>query len=333
MRKSNYYARWLAAEEFESWDQLVQTSPQGTLFHRASWLQASTETFDVLGCFDKSGQLVGGIPAFRTKRFGFPISRLPYFVPYSGPVVRKIEGKYFNRLSTYKKIVEPLAQTLRETFRFAQVNIHYAADDIQPFLWKSFVPCIRHSYLVDLQDIDTALMEMDVDRRNDIRKGMRDGLFCEESEEVDEFLPLVSRSLQTQGVKWSEKRVQQFRDCYQASRSMDRGKLFFVRNGKGVLLGGAWLVWDQNRSYYLLTGMDRELGGRTAVPTMVWHMMRYTRRTLGLRWFDFEGADVPQIEGFVRAFGGRLVHCYVLIWISLILRPLWLMRQLLSWSW
>lgn len=332
MRKSDYYTRCLTPEEFETWNQLVATSPQGTLFHQTLWLQASGEPFDILGCFDKTDQLVGGIPAFHIRRLGLAILRPPYFVPYSGPVVRRIEGKQFNKVSTYKKIVDPLARTLVGTFQFARINMHYAVGDIQPFLWQKFIPLIRYTYLVDLKDLNAAFMELDVDRRNDIRKGVRIGLVCEESEDIEEFIPLLLRSLQAQGIEWSVYRVKQFRACFSVSNSMGKGRLFFVRNDSGKLLGGAWLVWDQHCSYYLLTGMDRELGGRTAVPTLVWHMMRFTREVLNLKWFDFEGADVPQIERFVRAFGGRLVPCFVAIWISPILRPLWLIHRLLSWS-
>jgi hypothetical protein len=235
-------------------------------------------------------------------------------------------------VSTYKKIVEPLARTLADSYQFARVNVHYAVNDIQPFLWQKFVPHVRYTYLVDLEDLDIALKEMDVDRRNDIRRGIRDGLVCEESRDLEEFVPLLLRSLQAQSIEWSDQRVKQFRDCFSTSSSVDQGRLFFVRDGNGKLLGGAWLVWDQHRSYYLLAGMDRELGGRTAMPTLVWHMMRFTREVLGLKWFDFDGADVSQIESFVRAFGGYLTSYFVAIWVSPALRPFWLMRQLLSWT-
>lgn len=333
MRKSKYHTRWLTPEEFETWDQLVAMSPQGTLFHQVCWLRALGESFGILGCFDRVAELVGGIPALYTRRFSFSFLRPPYFLPYSGPVVRKIKGKHFNKLSTYKKIVEPLAQGLVDAFLFVRINMHYAVNDIQPFLWQKFVPLVRYTYLVDLEDLDVAFKELDVDRRNDIRRGERDGLACEQSENIEEFMPLLLRSLQAQGISWSEQRVKQFRDCFSASSLMGRGRLFLVRNDSDTLLGGAWLVWDQHRSYYLLTGMDRELAGRTAIPTLVWHMMRYTREVLGLKWFDFDGADVPQIEAFVRAFGGHLVPCFVAAWVSPALRPLWLVHQWLSWAW
>jgi hypothetical protein len=152
---------------------------------------------------------------------------------------------------------------------------------------------------------------------------------CEEGENLETFVPLLLRSLQVQGIRWSDRRVQEFRACFAASVAMGRGRLFFIRDGHGQLLGGAWLVWDQYRSYYLLVGMDRDLGGRMAVPTLVWHLMRFTREVLGLKWFDFDGADVPQIENFVRAFGGYLTPFFVAIRVAPVFRPFWLIRQLL----
>jgi lipid II:glycine glycyltransferase (peptidoglycan interpeptide bridge formation enzyme) len=204
--------------------------------------------------------------------------------------------------------------------------MHYSIDDIQPFLWTHFVPDIRYTYILDLEDLDAAFKEFDVDRRNDVRKGQRDGLYCEESVNIEEFMPLLLRSLQAQGIKWSAQRVSQFRDCFAASSSMASGTLFFIRDRDGNLLGGAWLVWDEHRSYYLLAGMDRELGGRTSMPTLIWHMMQFTKQTLGLRWLDVDGADVPQIEAFTRAFGGQLVPCYAATWVSPSIRLFWSLR-------
>jgi CelD/BcsL family acetyltransferase involved in cellulose biosynthesis len=123
--------------------------------------------------------------------------------------------------------------------------------------------------------------------------------------------------------------MQEFRDCFTASRSLEKGVLFFVRNHGGDILGGAWLVWDQHRSYYLLVGMDRDRAERSAVPTLIWHLMCFTREALGLKWFDFDGADVPQIEKFARAFGGHLTPFFEVVSVSRILLPLWKMRQLL----
>ena len=328
MKDSKYYTRWLMPEEYPMWDQLVCSSSQGTLFHQTTWLKGFKNPFRILGCFNKADELVGGVPVQCTHILSVPLLRPSYFVPYSGPVIRESEGKRFTKLSTYKKIVEPLARTLTDSFWFARLKMHYVIDDIQPFLWTNFVPDIRYTYIVDLEDLDTAFMEFDVDRRNDIRKGQRDGLYCEESEDIEEFIPLLLNSLQAQGIKWSTQRVTEFRDCFSTSCSMGRGKLFLVRNSNGHILGGAWLVWDQHRAYYLLAGMDRDLGSRTSMPTLIWNIMQFTKQTLGLGWLDLDGADVPQIEGFTRAFGGHLVPCYVATWVSPYIRLFWSLRRM-----
>ena len=328
MEDSNYHTRWLISEEYPIWDQLVCSSSQGTLFHLTSWLKSFKNQFGILGCFNKADELVGGVPAQFTRTLNFSVIRPSYFIPYSGPVIRESEGKRFTRLSSYKKIVEPLAQTLADSFWFARIKMHYVIKDIQPFLWTNFVTDIRYTYIVDLEDLDSAFMEFDVDRRNDIRKGNRDGLNCEESDNIEEFIPLLLRSLDVQGIKWSTQRVSQLRDCFSTSNSMGQGKLFFVRDSNGNLLGGAWLVWDQYRSYYLLAGMDRSRGNRTCIPTLIWKAMQFTKQTLGLRWFDFDGADVPHIEAFTRAFGGQLVPCYLATWVSPYIRLFWSLRRM-----
>src|SRR5262245_26066519 len=124
MEDSKYYSRWLMPEEYPMWDQLVCSSSQGTLFHLTSWLKGFKSPFKVLGCFNKADELVGGIPVQITRILSIPVLRPSYFVPYSGPVIRESGGKRFTKLSMYKKIVEPLARTLTNSFGFARIKMH-----------------------------------------------------------------------------------------------------------------------------------------------------------------------------------------------------------------
>jgi hypothetical protein len=318
--------------EFASWDELVATSSQGTLFHKTTWLQAAGQEFSILGCYSSGGDLVAGIPVPFSRYLSQTLLRPPYFVPYSGPVVRKVEGKRFNQLSTFKKIVEPLAKALATNYAYARINMHYSVMDIQPFLWQGFVPFMRYTYLVRLENMDTVLKEADVDRRNDIHRGIREGFVLEENNDLQTFIPMLYRSLAAQNVHWSKRRLREFTSCFNASTLMGNGKLFGIRNADGRFLAGAWLTWDERCAYYLLTGMDRDTAGRTGVPTLIWYLMCFTRDVLGLEWFDFNGADVPQIEGFVRAFGGHLTPYLSVLWVSPLLRPFWLLRRVGSWG-
>jgi len=102
--QNKHIVRYLNEAEYKQWDDFIDDSSQGTLFHKSYWLSASGENFKIYGCF-KNRNLVGGFPILCRSKFDIKQAVHPSLTPYLGVVFKKSETKYVNRISEEKKIL------------------------------------------------------------------------------------------------------------------------------------------------------------------------------------------------------------------------------------
>src|SRR6202011_5104370 len=84
--------RYLAAEEYPAWDALVEASPQGSVFCRSWWLQATSGDVRVLGYFPRNGNLAAGMPLYFERRFGLKVCAMPKLTQTWGVVMHRLSG-------------------------------------------------------------------------------------------------------------------------------------------------------------------------------------------------------------------------------------------------
>ncbi|HOK80319.1 MAG TPA: GNAT family N-acetyltransferase, partial [bacterium] len=64
-------------------------------------------------------------------------------------------------------------------------------------------------------------------------------------------------------------------------------------------------IHNNSYAHYLLGGYDESSKHRGAGVLSMWEGIIYAK-SLGLKYFDFEGSMVPEIEKYFRGFGGVL---------------------------
>src|SRR5258707_3756322 len=101
--------RYLSAEEYQQWDELVEASPQGSLFCRSWWLKVVAPDARVLGHFDR-GRLIAGIPLFFKKRLGIKFCTMPKLTHTWGVVIERVEGKRVRQLTRQMEILTIFAR-------------------------------------------------------------------------------------------------------------------------------------------------------------------------------------------------------------------------------
>jgi len=324
---SKYIVRRLTPSEYKLWDEFVRQSPQGSVFALSDWLEASGKKVAIFGCF-RGSELVAGLPlTYHVLALGIRIALHPPLTPYLGILFKNNTGKYVTKISTEKEISRAIASALRKEFAVVHFNFHPSVVDLQPFIWEGFSSSVRYTYIINLNDIDRVWSEMDPTRRNDIRRAEKDGIYVEDGVEFEEMFSLVEKTFQRQKMKI------QFRTAAFRYNSFlekkDWCRSFIAKNKDGIPIAGVYIVWDWNRSYYLLGGYDPQYSHHGAVALAMWKAIKFTKEELGLREFDFEGSMIPQIELFFRKFGGRLVPYYSVKFMPLIFRiALWIRNKL-----
>ncbi len=299
--------RPLIENEFGAYDELA--AKHGTVFDTLKWLSAVDKNLSVYGCFDKGGRLVAGFHPFTERRYFLRLCRDYPFTPFSGPFWADTGCSRTTALDTHKKILSALADLL-DTFPCDIIScaLPRAIVDAQPFIWKGFKVIPNYTYLLDLAESEDALMAgMSGERRNDIKKALKDGLTAKRMapHESSAVRALIQRSFQRQDMRLDAGRVESI-----LSGFADDGNSFsFVTLDGDKPIAAAFCIHDRTTAYYLLGGYDHRSKHHGGSALALWECIKHARQA-GLKTFDFEGSMVPAIERFFRGFGGALVPYY-----------------------
>jgi hypothetical protein len=283
----------------------VQESPQGTIFHKSYWLEASGKEFRIYGCF-KGQELFAGLPIVCDSWFGVRRAFHPPLTPYLGVIFREGNAKYVTRISNEKGISRAIAAKITNDFDWIHFNFTPFSTDLQPFIWEGFSSKVRYTYTLKLDDLGTVWKNMDAKRRNDITRAEKDGIYVESSNDFKQMFALVNNTFERQDKELSLAIIKNAAFKYNAVLSQ-KGlcNSFLAKNKKGKTIATVYIVWDEKRSYYLLGGYDSQESHHGASAIAMWEAIKFTKTELGLEEFDFEGSMIEPVERFFRAFGGQ----------------------------
>jgi hypothetical protein len=300
--------RVLDPSEFTLWDEFVEQSPQGTLFHSTLWLQATDRPFQLLGCF-RGGELRGGfaLSLVGHRAAGRP---LPAFTPYLGILYPQSSAKYVTELSNNKEIASALATFLKSEFDWVDLKFAPEVIDLQPFIWEGFDVGLRYTYRLAVQNLKSVFDDMDASRRRNIVSAEKQGVQVENGADFAEIVRLREISFERQGQAVNDRPIAFKLEA--ALRRAGRCQGFLARSRENEPLGGVWIVWDNRRAYYLLGGFNHSANSNNAVTLALWRAIQFTSTDLNLSEFDFEGSMKPAIERFFRKFGGALTPNYAI---------------------
>jgi len=89
-------------------------------------------------------------------------------------------------------------------------------------------------------------------------------------------------------------------------------EIFFAVDEQEQIHSVAYVIWDQQRAYYLMAGDDPDLRGSGASILLVWKIIQFVRQELGLKEFDFQGSMIQGIERVRRQFGAQQVPYFLI---------------------
>ncbi len=285
-----------------AYDQLARD--HGTLFNTLEWLELFGEGMQVLGLYEESGELSGGLAIYQERRWGCRIYRRAPFTPTSGPFLEVKAQNPVAVLEKRRKALECMAAYLdRQAPAVCMLPLARDISDALPFFWRGFKVVPQYTYLLDLAvPWDQLWKNMAPDRRNDISKAARDGLTVRLSEDLREVRDLVLATFSRQDKTLNKASLDAV--LFRYAKPGNFYAYVTCRDNRPIAACG--VVHDARTAYYVLGGYrssDRHHGaGAMAVAEAI-----RQAQGLGLQTFDFEGSVIPPIERFFRGFGGRLV--------------------------
>ena len=272
-----------------------------TLFQQPWWLDTvAPGRWDVATSI-KGEEIRGRLPYLQTSKMGFTFSMLPPLTPRLGPWIQPSEGKYANRLSNEKRILDELIEGLPECDYFKQ-SFDYHIENWLPFYWAGFSQTTRYTYVLDdISDPEQVWEGIQGNIRREIKKA-RKQVSVEETGDIEELWNLHKLTFERQNseTNHSKEEVKRVAD---AATSRNSGKVFIARDNEEKPHAAIFVVWDQQSAFYLLGGADPELRNSGASSLLLWHAIQHVANKT--QKFDFEGSMLKPIERFFRGFGAR----------------------------
>lgn len=317
--------RPLTEQEFPAWDAFVNKSPHSTLFYKIPWLKAPGWNFTIYG-YLKGGELYAGIPMSWSKRWGFKVALQPTPTPYLEIIFKEQDAKYVQRLSKEKEAIRPLARRLKHDFDYIYFHLPPGPVDLQPFIWEGFSIGVEYTYIINLnKSLDEIWHNLHHTKRNEILKVQQKGVRITPSGDFEQTFKIVEKTFSRQGTKLNYKTAAL--NYNRVATEAGRGKSFHAIDKNGNTIAVVYLVWDNKRSYSLLGGHDSESSYRGAKALAIWESIKFSKG-IGLQQFDFEGSMIPQIELFIRKFGGKQTPYFTLAWCKPYLKiPIWIRNK------
>ena len=251
-------------------------------------------------------KLVGAFPYVLKRKAFFTYLTMPTFVKFMGPILHPEYREHKHEVAIYNQLLQQLPNL--DSFK---QNFHYLAANWLPFYWKGYQQTTRYSYRIELQDLDEVFGNINRNMRRNIKKAQKQVRVLSQGT-PQEFYAVNSLSFSRQGL--SIPYTQSFFERHDQSLMEHNARaMFFARDAQGRLHSAAHLIWDREASYYHLSGDDPDLRDSGSGILLIWEAIKYTKEVLGLKYFDFEGSMLPQVEQIRRQFGAKQ-QPYFFVW-------------------
>ncbi len=299
--------RKLKEDEYSSWDEFVEASPQGSIFSKSWYLNSLGVDYSILVVEYKS-RVIAGIVLAKNEINTYAN---PMLDKYLGVLLVEGSSNKHKRESTEYKAMELIAKECKKIKSF-DYYFHPIFDNWIPFYWNGFAQRTRYTYRINYKDnsIDDIYNEFHQGIvKNNIKKGQRSGAVIKQDIPFEDLWEVVNKTFLRQGSKspFKKDKLKKYIETLYKKDAFHCWGAYF--KGKCVAVTG--VVYEPKSAYFLLNGIDIEEMPRGANTYMIYEAIKYYSKQCD--YFDFEGSMLPGVEPLYRKFGGERVQ-YMQIW-------------------
>jgi hypothetical protein len=190
--KQGCVARILDREEYPTWDSCVLELSTASPYHNSRYLEclaaATDAEFRLLGCF-LDGQLVGGIPLYKTNsRFGTIVTPRS-FLYYNGPWTADFANMGIAKADRRKNDTLHALSKWFESANLSRVRLKLSPSltDTRSLLADGWRIRPTYTYVVALADLDALWDRMDRHARRMVARAKENGLFISRNSHPDKL--------------------------------------------------------------------------------------------------------------------------------------------------
>lgn len=179
--------------------------------------------------------------------------------------------------------------------------------DMQPFLWAGLKVTPQYTYRLNLnQDVAQIEAGMSPERRNDIKRAIKDGVTVQQIEDYNQVEAIIQKTFQRKDKGFDQKFVRKILNDF----SNAGNSVAFIASFNDKPCAASFVVHSNGIAYYLLGGYDHKNAHAGAGAYALWSVIQHCK-SIGIKVFDFEGSMLPEVERYFRGFGGVLTPYYL----------------------
>lgn len=306
--------KYLTEEEYQKWDEFVDSSPQGFIFDYSWWTAILTENdFKICALFDDDDIIVAGIilPFFSKGHIHMPILTQSQGILFED-MSKRNNMRLQKQMTTQKEYTNAIWSFIEIDIKSLNLQFNYNYDYWSPLFWKGCQQTTRYTYIIDY----SGYVPSEEFKRfskghkwilNKVEK--KSDLKVVETENVDEYLRESTKTYERQGSKrlYSDKIV---KELYKELKQRGMAKIFKCVDPEGRIHGITFFIYNKKEVYYWLGASDAELresGGHTY---LVWYGIQYFADKV--KTFNFGGSMIEAVERNFKNFSSLPKPYYVI---------------------
>lgn len=312
----------------EAWDQLVDASEHGTIFHKWEWIKLMERhsIINKIG-FETRGKLhplliehgekqLGLAPVYQFKH---PLLNLIYSPPrsvepiYLGPILNIPENtSNHRRQELHNRVAETLHHYLTGNLGAQLITIHTPPGffDTRTYQWLNYRVHPAYTYFIDLQRGEKSVWEgFTGNVRSELRQCEAAGLEVKIGGE-SEYNQILSLLEERQRLRMTH---EFFEDAYRVAHPHEM-KVFYIEKDSKVI-SGVVLLHHRGRIYAWVGTPRSKYNGLPVNDLIYWESLKWGISE-GFKTFEIMGADDQSLYPFKRKFGPALIQYYTMVWMT-----------------
>jgi hypothetical protein len=304
----------LTGGDLLKWDELVDRSPHGTIFHKNGWLEACGRALGkevkIFGCF-QNGSLVGGCSLFLEKKMRdvlYNAKSTCAMTPYGGVVLSSPPTKSVQKQESFsRKIIESLIYRLKQEHYYL-ISIVNSPEfiDIRPFTLNGWRSNVLYSYYFDLRGDIESRFDSEVKRK--IRKAEKNGIMIETSSDISLYYDLLCETYSRKNSEPPAPKRLIF-DLYSFIRKQNCGEIVVAKTPEDEIACACIDIWHNKMAYNWSAVSNPNFLNTGAVSFL--NLDGFKRmKNLGIPVVNMAMGNIPQLSKFAASYNPTLVPYY-----------------------
>lgn len=306
---SQYTIRPVEIHEWDTWDELVRSSPGGTLYHTSSWKRLVDEAYapafgSLVGIFTRD-RLVGGCAFLDRSRMGLQTAVTPLMAAYSGFFLEESSSeKLSDQVSKQAELFAELAGFLGATYSYENFHLSPATLDGRPLAAQGYSLTPRYTYELNLslpaQDL---WLRMDGHVRRQVKKAERADLEITGTLPLDQAYELFKGTFGKRGQECPV--PEKLFYSVVAGHAIADQRQHYCALLAGELVSFITLLRHERQFYYAVSSTAEHALSTGVSSLLIWEILQ-EHAGHGNGVLDFVGANIQTIARFKEGFNPEL---------------------------